>query len=59
MAQNSFFKFSSHFTSKQLFLNILVKLYTKYSYIVFWTNKDNSKTQDMFNAAKLICYEST
>lgn len=49
MAQNSFFEFSSHFTSKQLFLNILVKLYTKYSYIVFWTNKDNSKTQDMFN----------
>lgn len=51
MAQNSFFKFSSHFTSKQLFLNIFVKLYTKYSYIVFWTNKDNSKTQDMFNVA--------
>lgn len=52
MAQNSFFEFSYHFTSKQLFLNI--KLYTKYSYIVFWTNKDNSKTQ-----AKLICYEFT
>lgn len=29
------------------FLHFLVKLYTKCSYLVLWTNKDNSKKQNV------------